>query len=414
MNKNINKNGKNVKEIIETVSKYLSEETIIKIANNTGANDERIRNLPICPFTILMIIGCNLGKELSLGNLVEKAIEWELINYNSISNERISQQVAERGSKYFERLFEHLLKLALSLPRRARRKILKYFKKVNILDSTAIKITKKLIKTYEGRRKQAGIKVHVRFNYGQGVPEKIKITRAKDHDNPHAQYEEDSGNILNIIDRGYNDYQQFRRLIENGDHFVARRKKNAVCRVIYNYDLKQEYRKTVFLEQIEQSYKGELDLLVETEDGLIVRLVKYYDKKAKEYYYYFTSLIDANTWTRQNIRDIYRYRWEIEMFFRDLKYVLGCVRIIFKEKDRIRAQIYMALCFYLIIRIFMLVAAYKQKKELDSYSVKYCAQWIRIHIIKWFKCFKINVNHDEKILVEDLISIVMEKGLIND
>lgn len=412
MNIKLNTKTNNVKEIIETIADCLSEETINQIAKETGASDERIRNLPIYPFTILMILGSNLGKELSLGNLVLKAIEWELINSETISNERISQQVAERGSKYFKKLFEHLLDVALSLPRRARRKILLHFKKVNILDSSVLNITKKLIKTYPGRRGKAAIKIHVRYNYGQGVPEKVKISNGKDHDNPHAPYEEEeTGNILNIMDRGYNDYQQFKELIQRGDHFVVRRKRNAVCRVLYDLELNQECKRNVFLEQMEQKTIGEQDLLVMLEEGVVLRLIKYFDKDAKEYYYYFTSLIDANLWTKQDIRDIYRFRWQIEIFFRDIKYVLGNVKIIFKEKDRIHAQIYIALCFYLFIRIFMLIVAHKQNKELISYSVKYCAKWIRLLTIQWFKKFKVDKSHDSKLLVEEIISIIMKKGL---
>ena len=234
MSKNITKKRtkSKTKEAIQTFQELISEDTIQELAMEVGVHDERVRDLPIYPFTLLMIIGNSLGKEVSLKHLVQCAFEWDLTE-KKISSQRLSQQVAERSSAYFQKLFEALLKKALELPRRVRRKIEKHFGKINILDSTVIRLCSTLLAQYEGTKGQAAIKLHTRFNLIYLLPEAVIISAGKVHDNKVAPYDRSvDENILNIMDLGYTDFEEYQAMMERSHDFVVRRKRNAVCKVV--------------------------------------------------------------------------------------------------------------------------------------------------------------------------------------
>lgn len=414
MLKNIKLNEKDSKkrfhELIKVFQNTLSEERILEIAEETGANDSRIRNLPIYPFTILMIFGQELSSNLSLKALGNFALDWELTRDYQISPERISQQVEERGFDFFIRLFNELLKIASELPHKARKKVLKRFEKVKILDSTVIRLFSKLVDMYPGTKGQAALKLHVRMDLNNGIPEDTKITEATSHDNNHALFDKEKGEHLYIMDLGYLDFGQLERLKRNNDHFVIRRKKNLNLTVIKDLTEENPNWKDKKLKDIEED--RELDLLVQCESGLIVRLVKIWDYEEQEYFSYLTSLLDTQNWTIEDIRELYKYRWVIEILFRDIKHVLGCTKIIFRTEERIISQIYASLCYYLIIRVFILIAAIQEKKAWYQYSITKCQYIIRNNCAIWYKAYKRDEeNCSINDLVQNILLSVKQKGL---
>lgn len=380
MNKNIHNiiktDNTKIRKAKEVLGKYLSKDFIKKIAIDNDCDDIRERDLPIYAFTQLMILGSNLGKEISLRELALSSAEWNLTD-NCISPQRISQQVQERGYKYFESLYDNLKDFALGLPRRCRRKVLRKFKKTNILDGSSFRLCNKLIKIYQGKRGKSGFKLHTSFNLDYLLPEAIIISNSKVHDNVLAPYDLNTTGVLYIIDRGYNDYEKYKELIESGNDFVTRIKKNIVCKVIRDLNTGQVFKKKTYLENIKSRTREEFDLIVELTNGLQLRLVRYYDNDANEYYTYITSLLDNKTFTKEDIRYIYKYRWQIEIFFRDLKHVLGCIKIIYETEDRIKSQIYSSLCYYLIVRIFILIAGLMLRKHPIDFSFKRCARLVK-------------------------------------
>lgn len=402
MIKNISKKGQ-INKVKEAFSRYLSKDFLKTIARENNCDDKRERDLPIDRFTQLTILGNSLGKDIGLKSLSDAAIEWNILD-KEISHQRISQQIDERGYKYFKSIYEHMLDFAFSLPRQAKREVSNRFKKVNILDASNYTLCDKLYHLFEGRRKKAGLKIHTRFDLDYLLPVAIVVSNGKTHDNLLAPYSEDETGILYIMDRGYTDYKRYNKIINQGNDFVTREKKNISCRVIKDLDTGKNFPGNVFLEQLERKDAGELDLLIELTTGLQLRLVKYYDENAKEYYSYLTSLMNTEIFSKKDIRLLYKDRWQIEIFFRDLKYIVGSVRIIYQTENRIKAQLYSSLCYYLIVRIFVIIASIESQKAQSYYSFKYCARQIRLGFIK--------AKKENKEIDALIISLIVD-GIIN-
>ena len=111
----------------------------------------------------------------------------------------------------------------------------------------------------------------------------------------------------------------------------------------------------------------------------LVRLVGV--RYGKEWYWYVTNLIDTKKFSGRKIAQIYRYRWQIEIFFLELKEILKVRRLHSRTVNGLKLELYAALCVYLLVKILMHQAAekYNLKVEQISFRKSYAriAIWLR-------------------------------------
>lgn len=389
--------NKEIKNIIKKINEILSVEKINEIAQQTNAADKRIRSMSLYSYTLTMLLSNTLEKEISISAIIDKAIENNIIEREGITDAALSYQVDKRGSDYFKKLFEELVKIAILFPRKTRRKIIRSFDKVNVFDATVIKLCEKLIDTYKGSNGKSSLKLHLIYNYDSGLPEGTCITEGKESDLTNMLLEDNiTPNALYLQDLGYYDFDLFKLYGVNDCYFVSRVKINAKCVILK--DLSGNHKKLEGMEmdrfQNACSLDFEYDLLVQLENDLIVRLVKVYSESDNKYYRYYTNLFDTDEWSIFDIKDLYTLRWSIEIFFRDLKHVLGCIHMVFRTKDRVLSQIYSALCYYVIVRIFMLAASFEDNKDIDYYSFSYCSRFVKLNLVSSYKMYLLSEGFD--------------------
>jgi hypothetical protein len=404
---------KEIKNIIKKINEILSIEKINEIAQQTNAIDKRIRSMSLYSYTLTMILANTLEKEISISAIIDKAIENNIIEREGITDAALSYQVDKRGSDFFKKLFEELMKIAVFFPRKTRRKIIRSFNKVNVFDATVIKLCEKLIGTYKGSNGKSSLKLHFRYNYNSGIPEGICITEGKNSDLTNMVLEDTiTPNTLYLQDLGYYDFDLFKQYCENDCYFVSRVKINAKCVILKDLSGRHKELECMEMDRFKNacSFDFEYDLLVKLENDLIVRLVKVYSESDNKYYRYYTNLFDTDEWSIWDIKDLYTLRWSIEIFFRDLKHVLGCIHMVFRTKDRILSQIYSALCYYVIVRIFMFVASFEDNKNLDYYSFSYCSRFVKMNIVSLYKQYLLSEMFDVKDFVNHCLFDIKNKG----
>lgn len=227
------KSKKNLEPLNNVFFEIFTPDFLKSVAKITNADDQRERKLTITSFTFLMILGHSLGKKIELQELADKAVEWKLINDISISKQRISQQIDERGVDYFKKLFEHLLRTILDLNHDSRRQVKKYFKNIFAIDSTTIELVHKMINKFRGTKKQAAIKIHSKYDIQNKVPIEITLTEAKKHDS-NVSFDTcfSQETTLYLRDLGYYDFDLFKNMDRKGDFFVSRVKNNIVFKII--------------------------------------------------------------------------------------------------------------------------------------------------------------------------------------
>lgn len=246
---------------------------------------------------------------------------------------------AEIGLKIFFGLLEHLESTHKGFGRTGRpRRLHRFRKTISILDSTVIELVAASMDWAKHRRRKAAAKAHVRLDLQSLLPRCVVIGAAAEHDNKRAAWLTAalrSGEIV-IADRGYVDQMHFEDLGERGVFWVTRAKENMV------WDLLEEL-------PVPEGGKILIDHLVTLKKGLVVRRVTALvevDGKERE----MTFLTNNRQWSANTVADLYKSRWEIEVFFKQLKQTFQVADFLGHSANAVRWQIWAALILMLLLR----------------------------------------------------------------
>lgn len=208
------------------------------------------------------------------------------------------------------RIFEEFAFYMMEQARRNRAAdIFKLGGKVYAFDSTTIPLCLSVFWWAKFRKKKGGVKVHVLYDLEVQVPAFYHITTASVHDSkamPEIPYETGA---YYIFDRGYNNFKELFRIQRMESFFVVRAKTNLQNKCV---KWKRRMPKNILSD-------AEIELTVynsrkDYPDNL--RLVRYYDEKQGREFMFLTNAMDL---TAQQIADLYKNRWQIELFFKWLK-----------------------------------------------------------------------------------------------
>lgn len=175
--------------------------------------------------------------------------------------------------------------------------------------------------------------------------------------------------ITVVMDRGYNDYALFMWLTRRGTKFVTRIKENA----------KTSRLKDDVIEETE-SY-GDYGFRFTQEQAQTVcgdtrfRLVQWYDSDNDRWFEFLSNDFDL---TAQQIADLYRKRWQIELFFKKLKQNLKIKSFIGTSKNAVMTQIWTAAVATLLIEILRRISRY-------HWSFSRLLKFVRLNLLTYKK-----------------------------
>ena len=181
--------------------------------------------------------------------------------------------------------------------------------KVYAFDSTTIPLCLSVFWWAKFRKKKGGIKAHVLYDLEAQVPAFYHITTASVNDSKAMQeipYETDA---YYIFDRGYNNFKELCRILRMESFFVVRAKSNLQYKCVR---WKRRLPKNILTD-------AEIELTVcksRKDYPENLRLVRYYDEEQDREFMFLTNAMDL---TAQQVADLYKNRWQIELFFKWLK-----------------------------------------------------------------------------------------------
>ena len=223
----------------------------------------------------------------------------------------------------------------------ARKHKFRFTNKLLSLDSTTISLCLSLFPWAEFRRAKGGVKCHVLLDHDDYMPSYILISKAKLHDaKVLALLRLNAGSIV-AMDRAYNDYRQFTRWTKAGVYFVSRMKDNAVYEVVETRDLPQR-RNIRSDETILLTGTG-----AQTKCPHKLRRIVVWDEENHREIVLLTNHLDFGATT---LADIYRERWQIELFFKALKQNLKVKSFVGTSENALRIQIWTALITLLLLK----------------------------------------------------------------
>ena len=267
----------------------------------------------------------------SLNQHIEKLYH---LGQSEVKRSTLAEANEQRPAIIFEKLYLKLLhRFYDEMTRKNKR-----HSKIKILDSTTIDLCASVFPWASFRARKAGIKLHTVIT--DMLPTCVILTEAKTHDLQVGKtLSFDPGDLL-IFDRGYIDYSWLHNLHQKGVWFVTRLKANACFQV--RETLENPAPERVLTDQI---------IRLNSEHGLqsypdTLRRVHYRDPETGKEYVFLTNRLDLPAIT---IADLYRQRWQIELFFKWVKQNLKIKTFYGTSRNAVLIQIWTALIAYLLL-----------------------------------------------------------------
>jgi putative transposase len=241
----------------------------------------------------------------------------------------------KRPASFFEALFGLMYQRCQPL---APKHKFKFKNKLYSLDATVISLCLSLFPWASFRRTKAGVKLHTLMDHDGHLPAFVAIKKAREHEVKQARTLKLPKGSIVVEDLGYTDYAWYGQLTAQKIFFVTRQKSNARYEVL-------ERRKVNKKQGLLSDQTIRLTLKA-PERPLILRRIAYQDAVTGKNYVFLTNHFKL---AAKTIADIYKERWQIEIFFRFIKQNLKIKAFMGNSENAVLSQIYAALIAYLLL-----------------------------------------------------------------
>ncbi len=254
---------------------------------------------------------------------------------------------AVMAEKLFWAVSEYLGTLSPEFVRgKAAKRFARKFKRtIHVVDSTTIELIATCMDWAKHRRRKAAAKCHLRLDLQSFLPRFAVIDTAREADAKRAR-EVCAGvkdGEIAIFDKAYMDFGHLWDLTQRGVVWVTRAKENLQYEAVESYSVKAG-GKIVADELIGLKNAGSQKAYPD----LMRRVVAWVEVDGKERL--MTFLSNQLTWSAASIADLYRCRWRIEVFFKQIKQTLQLADFLGTSANAVRWQVWTALLVYLLLR----------------------------------------------------------------
>jgi len=213
---------------------------------------------------------------------------------------------------------------------------------VYALDATTIKLCLSLFPWSHFRLKQGAIKIHTLMDLKGSIPSFIRITPAKISDVKILDELIPEAGSFYILDRGYLDFSRLFILHQALAFFIVRNKSKVRFRRLYSHPvdtstgLRSDQTVVPIIPKAINDYPEKL------------RRIRFYDSEHKRYFIFLTNnfLLPALT-----VAQLYKCRWQIELFFKWIKQHLRIKAFYGTSENAVKIQIWIAISMYVLVAI---------------------------------------------------------------
>ena len=251
---------------------------------------------------------------------------------------------------------------------------------VYALDASTIDLCLSVFPWALFRSTKSAIKLHTLLDLRGNIPTFIHISDGKLHDVNVLDILLPEPGAFYIMDRGYTDFFRLYTLSLGAAFFVIRGKSNLQCRRLYSRPVDKhtglKYDQTVVLTGF-YAAKDYPDKL---------RRIKYYDAETDKTLVFLTNNFSLPALT---IAELYRCRWQVELFFKWIKQHLHIKSFFGTSENAVKSQIWIA------ISVYVLIAIIKKRPDLrtDLYTI---LQILSLTLFEKTPLDQILANHDYK------------------
>ena len=281
-----------------------------------------------------------------------------------VAKSTLSKANENRSYLIYEELAMLLIKEAKQLYSDDDDLLVKIKNNVFAIDATTIDLCLSTFYWATFRTTKAGIKLHTQIDLKTSIPEFILFSNASVHDVNVLDIIHFEHSSFYIMDRGYVDYKRLYKINLCGAYFVTRAKDNMSYRRLYSNP--KDSSKGIIYDQIIllNNYYAAKDYPEK------MRRIKYYDKESNRFIIFLTNnfLLPA-----EDIAQLYKHRWKIELFFKWIKQHLQIKSFWGQSENAVKTQVWIAISVYVLVAIakkkFMLKQSLYEILQILSISI---------------------------------------------
>jgi hypothetical protein len=285
------------------------------------------------------------GLKSATGNLNHLGIE------RSPSKSTIGYQNKHRDWRLFRDYYYCLLESLGQQPGFKQVKF-KIKSKIFLLDSTTISLCLSLFDWAKYKTAKGAVKMHTLLDFDGNLPAYINVTNGKTADNKGA-YELPllKGSVI-VADRFYNDFSLLNVWDSKGVYFVIRHKDNIKFSTVKEKELPDNRHQHILKDEIIEL----TGLESKKKYPHRLRRVAIWDEQNQQIIEVITNQM---SWTANTVSELYKSRWQVEIFFREIKQLLHIKSFIGTSENAVMIQIWTALITILILKALKAAAKFK-------------------------------------------------------
>jgi hypothetical protein len=258
------------------------------------------------------------------------------------SKSTISYQNKNRTHELFKAYYFHLFE---SLGQHPKFKQVKFRIKTKIflLDSTTISLCLSIFDWAKYKTAKGAVKMHTLLDFDGNLPAYVNITDGKTADNKGA-YDIPllKGSVV-VADRFYNDFPLLNVWDSKGVFFVIRHKENLQYVSLKENELPENYNQHILKDEI-------IELKSDVSKNKYPKKLRRVSVWNEEKNQVIELITNQFNWSANTISELYKSRWQVEIFFRDIKQLLHIKSFIGTSENAVMTQIWTALITILILK----------------------------------------------------------------
>jgi hypothetical protein len=213
---------------------------------------------------------------------------------------------------------------------------------VYALDSTTIDLCLSLFPWAKFRRRKGAVKLHTLIDLRGSIPCFVHVSHGKLHDMTVLDSLPIEPGAFYVMDRAYTDFARLHRFLQGAAFFVTRARRNLDC-------TRRERRR---IDRTTGLRSDQTIVLAGPKSSLLypdpLRKIAFYDAERKQRLVFLTNNFVLPAWT---ISQLYKCRWQVEVFFRWIKQHLRIKRFYGTSDNAVKTQVWIAISVYVLVAI---------------------------------------------------------------
>lgn len=353
-------------QMSDYIPRYVFDRAVAKYKGDFHTKDLSCYN-QLLHLLFGQITGCTSLRDICLCLGAHKGSLYHLGFRNTVTISSLSRANEHRDYRIYEEFGRYLISRVRPLHADTPISGIVEDNAVYALDSTTISTSIKLATWALGKYTKGAVKMHTLLDLRGSIPVNIHITDGKWHDSNEWRYIHIESGAVYTADKAYVDLTQMYRMQLSGAFFVMRPKNSmrftTIRELIDNRltsTVRADYIVRMALPKSRLAYPDEM------------RLVKAVDPDSGELITFITNNFDFNP---LEIANIYRHRWDIEVFFKWIKQNITIKSLWGYSENAVKTQLWVAISAYLLLALI--------KVETKSpYSITEIATLIRLSALE--------------------------------